>query len=190
LLLSPRHLLDRARHPRSRADELARLRARFAAEPARREATAEERALAAEIAELKRALAEAYATPMSCAGCGGCDPYPGGRCCGTGTFVVFSPHEVRALKLAGHRATDLVPPRAPHHGCAFRGERGCSLRPDQRPAVCLVYACDELRAEVRARASFAELQALRGALQHALERFIRCRFPEEQAPATGSLVTF
>lgn len=176
MLLSPRMLVDRLRHPRSRADELARLRARFDAQPSASDASDEQRALALEMRHLREALAAAIGAVEACSRCAKGHPLPsgrwdGGHCCGGRTLDIWSPTEAFALKLAGTRATKLEPPRGDHAGCAFRGETGCSLPPADRPSVCLKYICMDLRAELRARPDWAEIARLGKALHVAMERF-------------------
>jgi hypothetical protein len=80
---------------------------------------------------------------------------------------------VHALKLAGVRARDLAPPEEDLAGCAFRGSRGCSLAPEQRPAVCLVYACAELKCELGARVEAERVHALRSELHETFGAFSR-----------------
>ncbi|HJL19027.1 MAG TPA: hypothetical protein RMH99_25415 [Sandaracinaceae bacterium LLY-WYZ-13_1] len=168
-LIAPRRLLDRRRFGEARAADLGRLRARFTAQPSR----GPEAAVARELPALKRAVAEAYAEARSCAGCGrGCarpaGRWPGGRCCGTSTLTVFSPLEVRAMKLAGQRAPEAAAGDAAEAGCAFRGPTGCSLAPEARPVRCLLYECAELGEEM---AGNDEARARRRALAEAYERF-------------------
>jgi hypothetical protein len=165
VLISVRHLVDRARHPRSRADELAKLRARFAAQPARREADPRRVALADELRELREQMASAFSDVEACHGCARGHPEPagrwdGGHCCGGGTFRVFTQEEVAALKLAGTRPGDLTPPKGDHAGCAFRGATGCSLAPAHRPSICVRYVCMELRAELKSQPRWRRIAEL------------------------------
>lgn len=179
MLVPIERLLARVRARSPRDEELGRLRARFAAQPSTWSATREQRRLAARLRELKRELAGAFAGVRSCAGCARGEPEPkgrwdGGRCCGgTRTDVVFTPGEVRALKAGGVRARDLAPPGEELAGCAFRGSRGCSLAPEQRPATCLVYACAELKGEIDARGDADRIHALRLELHETFEAFLR-----------------
>ncbi len=194
MLLPLERLLARLRGSDPRADDLARLGARFAAQPSSWSATPEERALAARLRELKRDLAEAFGGVSSCAGCARGEPLPkgrwdGGRCCGTSTSVVFTPGEVRALKLGGTRAGALRPPAGDQAGCAFRGERGCSLAPADRPTVCIVYACAELKAELREAGAQDRVNALRAELFATFEAFLLAAgVPPEHVPPPTSLV--
>ena len=157
-----------------RRERLRWLRARYRAQPSRRASSRLERRRADQIVELKRQLAAAMSGADACASCAiGCAPpsghFDGGRCCGTDTRQVFTRAEVRAIKVAG-----LPAPNAPAEGgakaagCLFRGPKGCSLPTEQRPARCLIYVCLELRDELRARPSFAQLQGLRKRLQDEL----------------------
>ncbi len=165
MLLSIRHLLDRSRHPRSRADDLARLRARFAAQPTAREVGGARVADAQALRRLRRELAAALEGVEACRGCARGHPEPagrfdGGHCCGGDTFRVFTPDEVAALKWGGTRVRDWEPPSGEQAGCAFRGPRGCSLAPEHRPTLCLRYICMELRSELRAEPRWRRIGAL------------------------------
>lgn len=155
MLISPRMLLDRMRHPRSRADELAALRARFRAQPGRAEATDREIELCDELRALRSAASDALGglATSACRGCARGHPgppgrWPGGHCCGGRTLEIWSADEVRTLKVAGGRASSLEPPRSEHAGCAFRGPEGCSLPPEDRPTICVRYVCTDLRREI------------------------------------------
>ena len=170
-----RYVVDRWRHPRSRADELARLRARFvvASTPA---ATAEQRELAAELRRLRCELIAAFGPLGACADCGRGHPLPGGawdggNCCGGNTLELFNADEVAALAVGGTRGTELVAPRSEHHGCAFRGPRGCSLQPADRPNICVRHICWDLRRELKARDDWPQVAALAGQLRDTFERF-------------------
>lgn len=176
MLISPRMLVDRLRHPRSRADELARLRARFDAQPGPSDASDEQRALAERMRALRAELSAALGDVDACRGCAKGHPLPsgrwdGGHCCGGRTLDIWSPTEAFALKLGGTSATKLVPPRSDHAGCAFRGPVGCSLQPQDRPSICLKYVCMDLRVELRAREDWPEIARLAKELQQAMERF-------------------
>lgn len=154
MLISLRSLIDRARHPASRARELELLRARFAAQPSRREAGDRAARLAEEALHHKIELAKAIGEVEACKGCAAKHPapegrWPGGFCCGGKTLEIFSAPQVAALKLAGTKASRLRAPPGDHAGCAFRGEKGCSLAVEDRPAICVRYVCLELRSELR-----------------------------------------
>ena len=178
MLISLRHLVDRLRHPRSRADELAQLRARAAAQPGRHEASREQIACAERLRELREALSAAFGEVSSCSGCARGHPEPsghweGGHCCGGRTLDIFSANEVAALKLAGTRLGRLRPPEGDHAGCAFRGARGCSLAAADRPSICVRYVCPELHGELRGRPDRAALAALTRAIDDERRRFAR-----------------
>lgn len=182
MLISPRMLVDRLRHPRSRADELARLRARFDAQPGRRASSPEQRELADRMRALRVELSRALEGVDACAGCARGHPLPagrwaGGHCCGGDTLTIWSAAEVHALKLAGTSAGDLAAPRGDHAGCAFRGPTGCSLAPEDRPSICLRYVCLELRAELTERARLRGVSELARDLTKAQERFAATRDP-------------
>jgi hypothetical protein len=153
------------------------LEARFTAQsdPLR---SSEERELAARLVDLKRKLASAFEGVESCRGCARGEPLPkgrwdGGRCCGTETALVFSPHEVRALDAAAVRASELVPPDDELAGCVFRGARGCSLAVEHRATICLVYACADLKTEIASSARNELIQTLRSELSEAFDAFVR-----------------
>lgn len=177
VLLSLRHLIDRARHPRTRADDLAKLRARLAVQPSRREVTPEVIALAEELRSLRREMADALGEVRACHGCAKGHPAPagrweGGHCCGGDTFRVFTGDEVAALKWAGTSAADLRPPAGDQAGCAFRGPTGCSLAPEHRPTICLRYVCMELRAELRSDPRWRRISELNRALDQGFRALI------------------
>jgi hypothetical protein len=180
VLVSVRQLVDRLRHPRTRADDLAALRARFAAQPSRREATPAEIASAERLRALRSQLADAFGHVQACSGCarGQSEPHghwTGGHCCGCPTGNVFTPDEVAALKLAGTRMRDLDPPAGDHAGCAFRGPTGCSLGPADRPSICVRYVCLELRAELKEREDWKEVSRLAAELRDEHARFVALR---------------
>lgn len=117
--------------------------------------TDDERGLAAQLLALKREMAAATGEVGSCASCAGGLPWPrgayaGGDCCSGLADNVFSDDEVAALALTGTRPRDLVePPRDDAQaGCVFRGARGCTLDVDDRPSVCVRYACTRLQREL------------------------------------------
>lgn len=177
MLVLVQHLIGGGRYGRARTAELGRLLARYEAQPGPLLADPFARALAERIARLKRQLSEALSGVRACATCaGGCVApagyFEGGRCCGTATLEVFTQPEVRAIKLAG-----VAVPSTPAEdgderaGCLFRGERGCSLEPESRPARCLEYVCLELRVELEESERADRIDALRRELSDALARF-------------------
>jgi hypothetical protein len=187
VLISARHLVDRLRHPRSRADEVAALRRRFADAPGPEGVSAEELALAAEMRRLREALSAALASVTSCRGCAHGHPLPhgrwsGGHCCGTRTELVYTDDEVAALRLSGTTPARLVPPRGDHAGCAFRGPEGCSLEVADRPNLCVRFVCVDLEGELRERGDLREIKALGAALGKAFERFRALRAARTRAP--------
>jgi hypothetical protein len=160
----------------SRDEELATLRARFSSQPSAREAGAEAVAVAARLLELRAAMSRAFAHVDACSSCAKKRPEPhghwqGGACCGSRTLDLFSKNEVASLKLAGVRARDLVPPKGDHAGCAFRGETGCSLEPEQRPNICVRYICLELREELLDKPEWREISKLGAELRDEYARF-------------------
>lgn len=182
MLVLVQHLIRSGKWDRHRASELGRLLARFEAQPGPRDVPPAARAEAARVARLKRELSQAIGEVRACAGCAkGCAApsgvFEGGRCCGTNTHDVFTPPEVRAIKLAGVAPpTEPAADGDPRGGCIFRGARGCALEPEARPARCLVYVCHELGHELEDRDDasggerHARIQALRRELDDAQAR--------------------
>ncbi|HEU4732688.1 MAG TPA: hypothetical protein VFT22_32555 [Kofleriaceae bacterium] len=170
-------LVMRLRQPASRAAELAALRRRLRAERAGA-VTDDERALAAAVSRAKLAVAASIGGVASCGSCAGRQPWPiggfaGGACCGGVTASVFDDHELAALAHAGTRPRDLRPPagRDSHAGCAFRGAEACSLALEHRPARCVHYACDALRAELHRRGRLDDVEAQQVELDRAMRAF-------------------
>jgi len=157
MLISARHLVDRLRHPRTRADELRDVRRRLVAQPSAEEASDEELRLAGELARLRVELSEAVGDVRSCSGCARGRPsqpsrWIGGYCCGGHTEELFTDDELAALRLSGTSPSRLTPPPPTDHaGCAFRGEYGCSLDVADRPNLCVRFFCRELEAELAVR---------------------------------------
>lgn len=169
--------LARLLQPRSRAVELAALDRRLRDEHAA-EVDAEERALARAVGDAKLAVAAAVTEVSACGSCAVGHPlpigqHPGGACCAGVTAQLFDDDELAALAHAGTRPADLRPParQHPHAGCAFRGATGCSLETAHRPARCVRYFCNGLRAEVHRRGQLDELEARLAALDAAMHAF-------------------
>jgi hypothetical protein len=170
-------LMMRLRQPASRAAELLALRRRLRAERASI-VTDDERALAADVAHAKLAAAAAIGSVASCGSCAARQPWPagafaGGACCSGVTADVFDDHELAALARTGTRPRDLRPPtgRDSHAGCAFRGAEACSLALEHRPARCVHYACDTLRAELHRRGRLDDVEAQLAKLDRAMRAF-------------------
>ncbi|RLB64695.1 MAG: hypothetical protein DRI90_04000 [Deltaproteobacteria bacterium] len=177
MFISLRQLLEARRYGVRRAVDLAQLRVRFAGQPGGGQATVAERELAIRLRDLKTSLAAAFGDVTACAACArNCPPpagrWTGGRCCGTATSAVFTTEEVRALKFGGARAGGLPVPSSVFAGCAFRGPTGCSLEPADRPSACLVFACDDLRAELDAKPEGSAVHQLRRDLSSTFDRFL------------------
>jgi hypothetical protein len=175
MLIAVERLLIKLRHPASRADELIELRRRLRAELAGG-ADHAERDLARTVLEHKLRVSEELHAVVSCRSCAKGAPWPrghydGGDCCSGVTNDLFDEHELGALAHAGTRPRDLVPPRDDHAGCAFRGERGCSLPLAHRPARCVHYICDTLRGELHALGRLDEIEARLGELNRAMQRY-------------------
>ena len=170
-------LVMRLRQPASRAAELAALRQRLRGERAS-VVTEDERALAAEVARVKRAVAAAIGGVVSCGACAARQPWPvgaftGGACCAGVTAELFDDHELAALARAGTRPRDLRPPDGDdgHAGCAFRGAHACSLALDHRPARCVRYVCDTLRGELHRRGRLDDVERELAELDGAMREF-------------------
>lgn len=180
MLIAARHLVDRFRHPRSRADEVRAVRLRLVEQPSAAQASAEQTALARELLRLRRALIDALGSVTSCSGCARHHPEPhghwaGGHCCGGRTDELFGDDELAALRLGGTTPERLEPPRSDHAGCAFRGPRGCSLEAADRPNLCVRYLCRDLERELGDRGDRAEIKALAAQIDVAFRRFQRLR---------------
>jgi len=167
----------RLRQPASRADELAALRQRLRTERASL-IEADERALAAEVARRKLAVAAAVGSVASCGSCAVHQPWPvgssaGGACCAGVTANIFDDPELAALAVAGTRPRDLRPPAGgdAHAGCAFRGAEACSLALEHRPARCVHYVCDTLRAELHRGGRLDAIEAQLAELDRAMRAF-------------------
>jgi hypothetical protein len=178
MLIPVHRLVDRLLHPRSRADELGRLRQRLATVP--RDTGEEERALAAEMRALREEIARMLAGVTSCSSCARGHPLPhgrfdGGHCCGAPTFELFTDDEIAALALGGTRASDMRAPTGDHAGCAFRGETGCTLDPRDRPSLCVRFVCRRLEAELRARGDWMPIRAVGNRLGATFARFTALR---------------
>ena len=172
-------LLVRIRHVPSRAAELSALRERLRAE-LRIEPDAEERTAALEVRRFKRVLADASGAVEECGRCGTKMPLPGGAfaggyCCQAATADLFSDDEVALLAQGGTRLADLEAPRSLHAGCTFRGDKGCTLETEDRPAVCVRFACAELRRELHRKGRLDEVERLETALDEAYNHFARLR---------------
>ena len=180
MLIAAQHLVDRLRHPRSRADEVFAVRRRLVVQPAPSQVSEEERTLAHELRRLRDELTEALGLVRACAGCARGRSLPhgrwrGGHCCGGRTAEIFTDDELGALRLSGTTPARLAAPRSEHAGCAFRGPEGCSLDVADRPNLCVRYICRELEAELTQRADVAHVKRLAQELGRTFERFARLR---------------
>lgn len=179
MLISIRYVIDRLRHPRSRAEEVARLRRQLVQQPGA--VPPAEAAAAQELALLRQELADALGAVRSCSGCARGHPPPhgrwdGGHCCGAATFDLFNDDEVAALRLGGTTPERLVPPPpGDHAGCAFRGPAGCSLQPVDRPTICVRYLCPDLEQELARRGDLEAIEALAARMEGAYLRFVTLR---------------
>jgi hypothetical protein len=176
-------LIDRLRHGRARAEDVAALRRRFAEQPGRAQVSEEEVAAADELRALRAQLSAAIGAVASCRSCARGHPLPhgrweGGHCCGAETVDLFNDDEVAALRLAGTKAGRLRLPVLPdrvHAGCSFRGPRGCGLAAVDRPNLCVRYLCPDLTRELHARGDLAEIEALGTRMEAVYLRFIKAR---------------
>ena len=179
MLVPLQRLLLRTRHVPSRADELIDLHRRMRIEQ-RERASAEERAVAAELRALKVRVSESLAGVASCGRCATGKPAPrgvfaGGDCCSSVTAELFDDDELAALVHSGTTARELRAPRTEHAGCAFRGEMGCTLSASDRPERCVRYTCGTLRRELHARGDLADVEAMLAELRATMQRFVALR---------------
>ena len=180
MLLAAQHLVDRLRHPRSRADEVLAVRRRLVAQPLPSNASEEEFALARDLRRLREELTDALRGVRACHGCARGRSLPhgrwnGGHCCGGRTEDIFTDDELGALRLSGTTALQLSPPRSDHSGCAFRGPEGCSLDIADRPNLCVRYICRELEEELVAGGAASVAKKLASDLGTTFARFTRLR---------------
>lgn len=192
MLIAAAHLVDRLRHPRSRADEIRTLRRALAEGPPARGSSAEEIRLARRARALKAELSGAMRNAAACGSCAKGHPLPhgqwsGGHCCGAPTAALFTDDEVAMLRLAGTRPRDLVSPHAVHAGCAFRGTSGCSLEAAHRPALCVRYICRELAHELAGQGRLRAIEKLAAELDDVSARFTSLRTARREAAALGPL---
>jgi len=180
MLIAARHLVDRLRHPRSRADEVLAVRRRLVAQPAPSQASDEQRAWAGELLRLRTELTAALASVSACGGCARGHSLPhgrwnGGQCCGGNTEGIFTDDELAALRLSGTTPARLAPPHSDHAGCAFRGPEGCSLTVADRPNLCVRYICRELEAELVSMGTMPRVKTLARELGDTFKRFSDAR---------------
>jgi hypothetical protein len=176
VLIALERLLIKVRQPRSRADELIALRARFRDELAAR-TDVDEHTLARSVRDKKLAVSAAIADVASCGTCAKGTPwhvYDGGECCSGVTAELFDDSELAALAHAGTRPSDLVAPPGSdaHAGCAFRGPTSCTLALEHRPARCVHYVCDSLRRELHARGRLDDVEAKLADLNREMQQFV------------------
>jgi len=173
-------LADRLSQPKSRADELVELRRRLQHSDRPSRVSDEELRLARELRQLRQEALQVLGSVQSCRDCARGHPYPhgrwpGGHCCGGKTSHLFTDDEVACLKAAGTKVWSLRPPRADHAGCSFRGEKGCSLAPADRPNLCVRYTCRQLREELRKRGDLAAVDRIGDQMLLLFRRFVDAR---------------
>lgn len=192
VLIAARHLVDRLRQPRSRAEELRQLRQRLQEAPT--SLPAAERAAALRLRALRERLSQLVGPVESCRTCAKGHPPPhghfdGGHCCGLRTEDAFNDDEVAALRLAGTTPGRLTPPAGgpDHAGCAFRGPTGCSLAVPDRPNLCLRYLCPDLTRELHRRdpERLAVIDAVNAELEAEYLAFIKLRADRLEDEALG-----
>lgn len=186
MLIAAQHLIDRLRHPRSRADEVHAVRRRLVAQPAPSAASDEELRLARELLRLRGELTQALGDVASCAGCARGHSLPhgrwsGGQCCGGRTEDIFTDDELAALRLSGTTPARLTPPSSDHAGCAFRGPQGCSLDVADRPNLCVRYVCRELEAELASRGVLPEVKKAARDLGRTFDQLSRVKAVRSQS---------
>lgn len=166
--------------PASRANEVASLRLRLISEASENEAPADEVRLARTLLDQRRAMIALIGVVAACRSCARGYPLPNGRweggyCCGGTTENLFKQAELASLRAAGTQPSDLRPPRGDHAGCAFRGERGCSLDPAHRPNLCVRYACRALWGEFDGRGIAHRVRSLASDMQRTFAAYERLR---------------
>jgi hypothetical protein len=195
VLIAVERLLIKLRQPASRARELIEVRQRLRDELAS-QPDSEERVLARSIRDQKLRVSARLRAVTSCHTCATGQPFPrgrydGGDCCSGETASLFDDNELAALGHAGTRPRDLVAPNADHAGCAFRGERGCSLELSHRPARCVHYTCNTLRRELHTRGELDTLEVELAELDQRVQRFraVRSARVDRQvlAPLIGAI---
>lgn len=180
VFVSLQYVIDRVRQPRSRADDVRRLRERFVTEGRDAAPDSEEAAAAQRLRALREEMSRATGEVVSCTRCAIGRPPPhghfaGGHCCGLQTEDAFNDDEVSALHQTGTRPRHLQAPDGDHAGCAFRGETGCSLKTADRPNLCLRYFCPELARELHASGRLDGIEALGQEMETVYLRFITLR---------------
>lgn len=191
MLIHARYLVDRVRHPRSRADEVASVRHRLVAQASADAATGEEVRVAQRLRVLRESLLAALADVRSCSSCASGYPRPhgrwdGGHCCGGPTSGVFTDDELSSLRLGGTTPARLTPANGDHAGCAFRGPTGCSLDARDRPNVCVRYTCRGLEKELTERGDRKAISVLQEELRRELARFVSLRAARLDAAAAAA----
>jgi len=189
VFLAVRYVLDRLSGPRSRAEELLKLRRRLIDADGPGVASRAEKGLALCLRELRRELATKLGSVHACARCvrPPSTNWQGGECCSAETRDLFNDHELAALRLAGTTLARLKPARGAHRGCAFRGASGCSLEVEDRPSVCVGYACRELLIELSRRGDGTTIARLQDELQAVFQRFVAERTTRMQKVLYGEL---
>lgn len=180
MLIAAQYLVDRLRHPRSRADEVDAVRRRLVVQPAPSAASDEELTLARELLRLRGELTHALGAVSACSGCARGRSLPhgrwnGGQCCGGRTEEIFTDDELGALRLSGTTTARLAPPRSDHAGCAFRGPAGCSLDVADRPNLCVRYICRELEAELLEQGTLTNVKKVARELGRTFDELSRVR---------------
>jgi hypothetical protein len=72
------------------------------------------------------------------------------------------------LAAADVRAHELAPAQEPA-GCIFRGAKGCTLKPEHRPTMCLRYLCAAAQRELHAQGLLDEVERLAERLSASVE---------------------
>ena len=131
------------------------------------------------VAAARQRLIELSMGVRSCGSCSqGCDGvegrFSGGYCCSGPTADVFRDEELDLLRGLGARPSQYRG-SGQGAGCSFRGPRGCVLGAEQRPSVCLAYACTALRREIAESGLGRELGQAQDQLDAAMGDFRRAR---------------
>ncbi len=180
VLITAHSLFDRLRYPRSKAEDLLRLRCRLMTEAAPEHGGNEERQAGLALRRLRIALVASLDGVQACATCAMRHPLPngrwdGGHCCGGSTENVFTEIEIASLRIAGTRPSHFRAPSSDQAGCVFRGPTGCSLPPEHRPNICVRYLCRKLRQELRERDDIERVLPLCEEIYRTFTQFARLR---------------
>ncbi len=189
MLVSVTHVFEGLVGPRTRADELCKLRRELLEQAGPGVASLAEEQGALRLRQLREQLVTGFDPVEACAHCvrPKSATWPGGHCCSAHTRALFTEDELAALRLSGTTPAQLKPPRTEQSGCAFRGPSGCSLEAAHRPSLCVRFVCRELQSELDQRADGPANAMLREELRIEFARFVEQRQQRLGAEQFGEL---